>query len=309
VSTPPTRERVVNGYLQRLPGGLRRSLFAGRWLPLVGAGISNSAETETGGRAPTWTDLGAELAVDVPGTSGANPLDSISAFADLYGRPALIDRLNDVLLIDRLRPSAVHLAFARLKFDMVVTTNVDFLLEEAYRLVGRQCVPLVGETQLPLELRPPAAALLKFHGDLRHPNDLVMTEEDYDGFLRRRPLLMTYLSWWMLTREPVLFGYSLDDADLREVLAMLRDRLGRMTRAGWAVLPTDPFERRSKRFARRGFTPIVLEPGVTTEEEEKAIQNRVLADFFVEVREAWQGKVAEDTTGRTDPMTAEMRRA
>lgn len=40
-----------NGYVKQLPPGLRRALAAGRWLPIVGAGISAAAMTEDG-RSP-----------------------------------------------------------------------------------------------------------------------------------------------------------------------------------------------------------------------------------------------------------------
>jgi hypothetical protein len=175
----------------------------------------------------------------------------VSAYADTYGRASLIERLNDVLLVDDIEPSEVHRAFAQLPFDMVVTTNVDFLLERAYAELRRPCVPLLGEAQLSIQRRPEATNLLKFHGDLRHPDNLVVTEEDYDGFIRRNPLLTTYLSWWLLTREPIFVGYSLDDADFREVLVLLRERLGRMTRPSWVILATDPHNE-ARKFERRG---------------------------------------------------------
>lgn len=293
----------MSNYLERLPPGLRRALFAGRWLPLVGAGISATATTEDGRRPPTWSALALALGQDVPDVTSNNPIDVISAYADLYGRVTLVDRLNDLLLVDDVEPSAVHAAFARLPFDMVVTTNADFLLEAAYRRERRPCVPLLGESQLSMARRSASTYLLKFHGDLRHPEDLIMTEDDYDGFLRRRPLLTTYLSWWFLTREPVLLGYSLDDGDLREVMTLLRERLGRLTRAGWAILPNDTGGRMTAKFARRGLKAIVLEDNPDVARE------AVLAQFLGELRDAWEQKVLPDVTGRTDPTTAELRRA
>ncbi|GGK63331.1 hypothetical protein GCM10011509_09680 [Ornithinimicrobium pekingense] len=187
-------------------------------------------------------------------------------------------------------------------FDIVLTTNADFLLERAYERQRRPYVPLLGESQLSLARRPEATQLLKFHGDLRHPGDLIMTEEDYDGFLRRKPLLTTYISWWLLTREPVLFGYSLDDVDLREVLAVLRDRLGRMTRAGWAILPVDADGRTSAKFARRGLRAIVLD------DNPDADRGEVLEVFFTELLTEWERRAARHVSLRTDASTAELRR-
>lgn len=289
-------------YVERLPGGLLRALFAGQWLPIIGAGISKTAATEDDRRPPSWAELGKALEGDVPGALSDNPIDSISAFAELYGRPVLIERLSELLLVDHVEPSRVHLELAGLPFDTVVTTNADFLLEGAYQRRHRPCVPLLGESQLSIARRPEATYLLKFHGDLRHPEDLVMTEDDYDGFTGRKPLLFTYLSWLLLTREPVLFGYSLDDGDLREILALLRDRLGKMSRAGWAILPTDRAGLATK-FMRRGLKAIVLD------EDPQANREEVLERFFCELRGAWEREVLPEITARTDATTAELRRA
>ncbi|MEV5054354.1 SIR2 family NAD-dependent protein deacylase [Arthrobacter sp. LAR12-1-1.1] len=294
----PVRPR----YIERLPGGLLRALFAGQWLPIVGAGISRTAATEDNRRPPSWAELGKALEGDVPGAASDHPIEAISAFAELYGRPVLIERLTELLLVDDVEPSSVHLEFTGLPFDTVVTTNADFLLESAYQRRHRPCVPLLGESQLSIARRPEATYLLKFHGDLRHPGDLVMTEDDYDGFTRRRPLLFTYLSWLLLTREPVLFGYSLDDSDLREILALLRDRLGKMSRAGWAILPTDKGGLATK-FMRRGLKAIVLD------ENPEASRQDVLEEFFYELREAWEREVLPEIAARTDATTAELRRA
>ena len=289
-------------YMSRLPGGLRRALFAGQWLPIIGAGISATASTQDNRSPPTWGALAESLARDVPGLGSAGPIECVSAYAELYGRTSLVERLADLLLVEDVQPSTVHSAFAQLPFDIVVTTNVDFLLEAAYLQRHRVCVPLLGESQLSLSRRSDATYLLKFHGDLRHPDDLVMTEADYDGFLRRKPLLATYLSWWLLTREPVLVGYSLDDADLREILALLRERLGKLTRAGWAILPRDKGGETSAKFTRRGLKPIVLD------DDEDADREQVLASFFRELREAWELEVLPEVTARTDATTAELRR-
>jgi len=273
-------------------------------LPFVGAGISATASTEDGLRPPLWRELGRVLASDIPAAiPDSNPIEAVSGYADLYGRAALVDRLAELLLVDEVEPSVVQLAFARLPFDMVVTTNADFLLESAYKQQCRPCIPLLGESQLSASRRPESTYLLKLHGDLRHPDDLVMTEDDYDGFLRRKPLLATYLSWWLLTREPVLFGYSLDDSDLREVLKLLRERLGQLTRAGWAILPTDAGGRMTAKFARRGIRAVVLD------EDPDAVREIVLAQFFRELRDAWELEVIPEVTARTDAATAELRRA
>ncbi|WP_406364887.1 SIR2 family NAD-dependent protein deacylase [Streptomyces sp. NBC_01546] len=290
-----------NGYVKQLPPGLRRALAAGRWLPIVGAGISAAAMTEDGRSPPTWPQLAEQLEKDLPGRIYAGPIDSISAYADTYGRSYLIERLVELLYVNEIQPGETHKAFAKLPFDTVVTTNFDFLVEQGYAEERRPCVPLIGESQLAIQHRPEATYLLKLHGDLNHPDQLVATEDDYDGFVRRNPLLATYLSWVLLGHEPVFMGYSLDDADMREVLTLLRERLGRMTRPAWAILPTDPYEEAPK-FTRRGIKAIVLD------KNPKADRSAVMASFFGELRTIWEHEISAQLKGRSDATTAELRR-
>ncbi|MFG2820967.1 SIR2 family protein [Kitasatospora sp. NPDC048365] len=287
--------------MDELPAGLRRALAAGRWLPIIGAGISAAAVTEDGRRPPTWTELATQLDKDLPGRTYAGPLDSISAYAETYGRSYLIERLAELLLVNDIRPGEAHKAFAKLPFDTVVTTNFDFLVEQGYSGERRPCVPLIGESQLAIQHRPEATYLLKLHGDLNHPDQLVATEDDYDGFVRRNPLLATYLSWVLLGHEPVFLGYSLDDADMREVLTLLRERLGRMTRPAWAIMPTDPHDEAPK-FNRRGVKAIVLD------RNPNADRAHVMATFFEELRRIWEGEISSQLKGRGDSTTAELRR-
>ena len=288
-------------YVDRLPKDLRRVLAEGRWLPVIGAGLSACATLDDGRGPLLWNALGEQVAADLDIPAG-DPIDVLSAYSAVYRRPRLVERLGELLLVDEVETSPAHRAFAQLPFGMVVTTNVDFLLERAYSEQRRPCVPMIGESQLAIPRRSTATHLLKFHGDLNHPDQLVVTEEDYDGFLDRNPLLATFLSSAFLSHEPVLIGYSLSDTDLREVLALLRERLGRMTRAVWAILPTDPGND-TARFERRGVHPVVLDP--TAPDDQRPA---VLAAFFRQLRQSWEDDVAPLLDARSDAATAELHR-
>jgi hypothetical protein len=302
----------MDSYIERLPAPFLDKLFQGQWLPIVGAGMSATAMTIEGDRPPNWTQLGERFGDYLGPQRSSGPIDILSAYSYLYGRAGLVERLMEVLLIDTLEPSGAQNAFARLPFDMVVTTNVDFLLEAAYRNAHRQCVPLIGESQLSISRRAQVTYLLKFHGDLRHPEDLVMTEEDYDGFLRRRPLLATYVASWLLSREIVLIGYSLDDADFRDLLALLRERLGRLARPGWAIIPIDEGGKNAASFQRRGLNCIVLDPNPPKGLDQHQLnihKGTVLERFFDELWDSWSTRVRDEMTASTDSLSAELQRA
>jgi hypothetical protein len=121
--------------------------------------------------------------------------------------------------------------------------------------------------------------LLKLHGDLHHPERIVATESDYDGFLTAYPLLATYLSNQLITKTAVLIGYSLDDPDFRQVWHVVTQRLGRSRRPSYAIM-VGANASDIARFERRGVHVINL-PGP------KSRYDEILASTFRELREYW----------------------
>lgn len=245
--------------LRHFPKPVLDELVAGRWLPIVGAGLSRNAHVPSGEELPLWDGLGRAVAGDIPGHDYAGALDALSAFEQEFGRRGLVARLSRELLINEARPGAAHHAFCRLRFDKVVTTNLEFLLERGYAELGEGCDVVIDEEQLGIPAREGTTVLLKLHGDLRHPGRLVVTEDDYDGFLSRHPVLATHVASLLIERVPVLIGYSLDDPDLRQLLAMLRDRLGAMLPNAY-IIAVDANAASIARYNRRGVKVINL-PG------------------------------------------------
>jgi len=237
---------------------------------------------------PLWGDLGKAVEADLPDFSSTGAIDALSAYEHEYGRARLIDRLSTLLHIRDAQPGDAHRAFCSIKFDLVCTTNFDFLLEKQYDLIPRHVNPLVDEEQLSLSGVRNETLLLKLHGDLRHPSRLVVTEADYDAFLSRYPLLATYLANLLITKTAVLIGYSLDDPDFRQVWSVVTQRLGRARRQAYAIAvgaqPTDV-----ARFARRGVTLINLPRG-------RKKYGEILAAVFDELAEYLRNHVLEVST-------------
>lgn len=252
-------------------------LVLGKWLPVIGAGMSLNAIVPIGKKMPLWADMGKALTDELKDFSASSVLDGISAYAHEFGRAHLIERLSDILLIREAQPSIAHREFCTLPFDIVCTTNLDFLLERQYELTPRHVYPVVDEEQLSINAGDAGTLLLKLHGDLRHPDRLVVTESDYDGFLHSYPLLATYLSNQLITKTAVFIGYSLDDPDFRQIWHIVSERLGRMRRMAYTLAvgarPGD-----IARFERRGVKVINL-PGNHNRYGE------ILAATFIGLRE------------------------
>ena len=276
------RQIVVNKYLKCFPKPLLEDLVKSRWLPIVGAGMSRNAVLASGRTMPLWKQLGKALADEMPAFEFDNTIDAISAYSHEFRRPRLIEKLSDLLYINEAQPGDAHRAFCEIPFDVVCTTNFDFLLERQYELIPKSCTPLIDEDQLSVNVHGLSIALLKLHGDLNHPNRLVVTEEDYDAFLERYPVLATYLANFLITRTPVLIGYSMDDPDFRQLWQIVEERLGKARRMAYALC-VGASQTEVARFNRRRVNVINLA-------KSKNRAGQVLAETFIELRNYWLHK-------------------
>jgi len=285
---------MARKYLDSFPRPLLEDLEQGRWIPIVGAGLSRNAIVPVKQKMPLWKDLGDAFSKDLSGYLCESPIDAISAYAHQFGRAKLTEKLTEFLLVDSAKPGAVHDSFCRIGFDVVCTTNLDLLLERQYDSIARYCRPITDDEHLSISLQRskadqyPRVDLLKLHGDVHHSGSLVVTEEDYEAFLHRHALKATYLANLLISRTAVLIGYSLDDPDLRQIWRVITDRLGHLRRPAYAIGVGRSFTNFS-RFQRRGVQLIEL-PG---KERDYA---RILTDVFNELREFWKSLPLESVS-------------
>jgi hypothetical protein len=159
-------------------------------------------------------------------------------------RSNLVKEIKAAVVTDK-KPSPVVRALAELDFPIVITTNYDRLFETALRQVaGNPKDPFVSYYQIneniptvdfPYDEDFSAARpfLFKMHGDIEHPESIVITDEDYIHFLLRMPATGVYdpipkSLQVQFKRWPTLFiGYSLKDYNLRVLFRTLRWKVDR----------------------------------------------------------------------------------
>ena len=270
-------------YISHFPKPVLDDLVIGKWLPVLGAGMSLNAIVPKGKKMPLWGELSKALTDELRDFTPSSILDGISAYEHEFDRARLVERLLEILLVRDALPGNAHREFCTIPFDIVCTTNFDFLLERQYDATPRYVYPVVDEEQLSIGAGNAGTLLLKLHGDLRHPSRLVITESDYDGFLTNYPLLATYLANQLITKTAMFIGYSLDDPDFRQIWHIVSSRLGRTRRKAYTIA-VNARAADVTRYERRGVKVINL-PG----SREK--YGEVLAATFRELREYMRDKV------------------
>jgi hypothetical protein len=170
-------------------------------------------------------------------------LQRVTSWADMPdggGRSHLVDMLGELLEVGK-EPSPALLALAHLPFRVIVTTNYDSLIDQAFRAAalpnGAKKKPRVLAYEAeqhakakvivdePTEEQP---LLFYIHGNLEQRDNIVITAEDYIRFIGRMTFKDQYhpIPQWIrmkIQQWPTLFiGYSLRDYNLRLLFETLR---------------------------------------------------------------------------------------
>jgi len=200
-----------------IPQPLLDDIVAGKCLPFIGAGFSSNAHLPNGLQMPTWPELTEILAKDAKVSPDCDGPFVASEYEKKFGHVQLIEAIRKALHADHAESGEAHKAFVELPFDTIYTTNFDLLLEDSYSLVRKPFRSLVGELQMPFHGGPLTTSIVKMHGDLRHEEHIIVTQEDYDSYLTDYPVIATHLSAMLITRTALFIGYSLSDPDFNNV--------------------------------------------------------------------------------------------
>lgn len=134
-------------------------------------------------------------------------------------------QLNQRLIDELCRAHAItenHRILARLPIKTYWTTNYDRLIERALEHAGRVPDAKYTINQLALTKRRRDAIVYKMHGDMEHPDDAVLTKDDYEKYYTARGPFVTALSGDLVSKTFLFLGFSFTDPNLDYILSRIR---------------------------------------------------------------------------------------
>jgi len=212
-----------------IPPTLVTELASQRCLIFAGSGLSRQSVGEDGTtRPPTWPELLAQLLTiaapdDQPrGTSliGENRLLDAAEVMLSNHNPAEFHRIiGKVFKTPRFQPSHCHSAIVRIDPKIVVTTNYDTLLEQAYTAsaVDHAACRQYEEHAVNV-VRSDQRLVLKAHGCVTNPRNIVLSRSDYFKARRSNQQFYALLDALFLVHTIFFVGYGLQDPDIQLVL-------------------------------------------------------------------------------------------
>lgn len=208
----------------------------------VGAGLSMAAGF------PDWKTLLGRIASEV-GLDIQQEAD-LPAVAQFYLNRFVNNRGELSQAVRRrfqARPNVPdnHRILARLPFRHVWTTNYDDLLERAWALHGKRMDVKWRNADLTTSDTEADAVLYKMHGTADHPDEIVLSRDDYELYSKRCPGFLQILGSDLITTTFLFLGLSFTDPNLNYLMGTLRASFQNAQQQHYAILkqPEEPYAR------------------------------------------------------------------
>jgi len=257
--TDKTPKRVIEAAKQR------------NLVPLVGAGISRQA----GDAFPSWIELlkfmkERALAGEFITDAEAAEMEMLLASGKLLMvaeaiRTSLPPDEYESILEEKFRPvgikpAEIHTALFRLRPPLILTTNYDLLLEDAYAYEFEQAPNVYTYRDAPVVQRSLQTSrvterpvIFKLHGSIDEPSELILSERDYRRLIYQQTGYRSLLSALFITHVVVMLGFSFSDRELMLLLETLRESLKHRNNPDFIFLPAGSAGRVEARRLREDF--------------------------------------------------------
>lgn len=222
--------------LQNIPEDLIQSIKERKCALFVGAGLSvNAGYPSWNGLIERLISIGQKRKIfsEEKGTQlikllkgGVDPLLLAQELSDEFGRESFLDELSGIFDPDGHEPTVVHSKLPTLPFSLVITTNYDQLIENAYaKYMGK-----IPRTYTHKDAADFSDALwrddffiLKAHGDVNRKSSIVLTKKDYREIIYSAPGYKAVMSAIFTTKSILFLGVSLNDPETDMLLSYLHD--------------------------------------------------------------------------------------
>lgn len=226
-------------------------------IPLIGAGISKQASAAF----PTWNELLVSLLQherddDLISTQDADEMTNLlrqgrflmvaEALRSSLQPDEMESFLQEKFKLRGVAPTEAHRLIFELRSPIILTTNYDTLLEDAYAKFFSLAPTIYTYRHAPLIQRILHTArflerpiIFKVHGSIDEPSELILTERDYRNLLYDQPGYRQIMSAIFLSHVVLMLGFSASDREIMLLLESIRHALKDRSNPDFIFLPDE----------------------------------------------------------------------
>ena len=123
--------------------------------------------------------------------------------------------LKDLTIKEEMKPELEKMKKIRKNISCIITTNYDCLLENIFEFG-----PLIGND---IMMSNPYGAIYKIHGSVTLPEQIIITESDYNRFENKYELIRAQLLSLFIHNPIIFMGYSVSDSNIKKILKTIFD--------------------------------------------------------------------------------------
>ena len=227
-------------------------------------------------KAALWTGAGFSLSAGLPTSNELSCIlsekycidDSICGLVNIT--QAIIYRDDNVdtnkneligfvkeLFDKRVTDSTNHEMVFRIPyFKTIITSNYDNLFEKYYG--SNLAVAFNQESLVKIDTCPEKVKLYKIHGDINHPDSVIITKDDYTKFNAglNDNLMLNSIKDIFATRSMLFIGYSMDDVNIAPIWMKINQLVSEYRDFEHFLVAPCVSDEKIREFERVGFTYI-----------------------------------------------------
>lgn len=220
------RELFIKKIAEEVSDG-NLAIFAGAGLSIDSGGVS-------------WNKLLAEAAEEI-GLDIEKETDLIS-LTQFYinsknnNKGGLAQKIYHDLNLRDAKPSINHKLLARMPISAYWTTNYDKLIEDALEEENKLADVKYDVAQFLRTVKGRDATVYKMHGDIEHPNKVIITRRDFEVYHETHRQFISTLYGDLTTKTFLFLGLSFTDPNLFYVLSRVRIQYETDQREHYAII-------------------------------------------------------------------------
>ena len=228
-----TYEYLVNQTNEKLPHFIEHfseQIINNEASLFIGSGVSRNSGY------PGWADLLSGCADDLKLDLNEIDLYSLAQYYVNKHSDADLRRIVSQK-INRLHQGNELLdCLLEIEFNNIWTTNYDKLIEKGLEAKGISHNVIFSDKNLASIDKHDKVNVYKMNGDISDPVNMILTKNDYEHYLKKHPLFLTFLKKELVSNTFLFIGYSFSDALVLDCLSSISEFLGDVIGYHYAII-------------------------------------------------------------------------